>query len=124
MMDPTGMPGWGGGAGAYDNYFWGKIATVTAPYRIPLFQDGKWVDVWPKDTDIPRLEEWGEVGNGQGSMNQLAHTRHGKKTNLVFMDGSARRTDIKDLWTLKWHQEFNTNNAMTQPDAEWPIWMR
>lgn len=124
MMDPTGMPGWGGGAGAFEKQFWGKIENVTAPYQVPLFQDGKWVDVWPKDTDIPREEEWGKVGNGQGSMNQLAHTRHGIKTNLVFMDGSARRTDIKDLWRLKWHREFNTGNPYSQDDAPWPAWMK
>lgn len=122
MMDPTDLPGWGGGAASADNYFWGKIDRVTAPYQVPLFLDSNWVDVWPQESDNPNDLEWG--GGGQGSMRQLCHTRHGIKTNVVFMDGSSRRTDIKDLWRLKWHKEYNTSNDKTLPDYPWPAWMR
>ena len=111
---------WGASLG--HNAFWGKLERVTAPYQVPLFLDSTWVDVWPEDTDEPRDDEWGN--GGRGYMPQVTITRHGKKTNVVFMDCSSRRRDIKDLWSLKWHKEFNTNNPYTTPDAPWPDWMR
>lgn len=122
MMDPTGMPGWGGGAGSFADNFWGKRDKITAPYRVPFFLDSNWVDVWPTEADNPKDMEWGS--GGSGSMAQLCHTRHGIQTNVVFMDGSSRRTDIKDLWTLKWHKNYNTSNDKTRPDYPWPAWMR
>ena len=44
------------------------------------------------------------------------------------MDWSVRKVGLKELWTLKWNKEFNTNNHWTkaggvQPD-DWPQWMR
>lgn len=111
---------WGASLG--DDVFWGKLERVTAPYQVPLFLDSRWVDVWPMDTDVPKDEEWGSGGSGY--MTQVALTRHGLKTNVVFMDGSSKRTDIKDLWGLKWHREFKTSNKYTRGDAPWPAWMR
>jgi prepilin-type N-terminal cleavage/methylation domain-containing protein len=125
MMNPKDMPGWGSGAGSFADNFWGKIDRVTAPYQVPLFLDSNWVDVWPTEADQPRDPEWPPFTKpGSGSMNQLCHTRHGIKTNVVFMDGSSERTDIKDLWGLKWHRNYNTSNNMTRPDAVFPPWMR
>lgn len=119
MMD-TEQGKWGAGLG--DDVFWEKLVRIAAPYQVPLFLDSRWVDVWPLDTDEPKDEEWGSGGNGY--MTQVALTRHGKKTNVVFMDGSSRRTDIKDLWRLKWHKEFKINNPYTQGLLQWPDWMQ
>jgi prepilin-type N-terminal cleavage/methylation domain-containing protein/prepilin-type processing-associated H-X9-DG protein len=125
MMNPEGLPGWGGGAGSEIDNFWGKLYRVTAPYQVPLFLDSNWVDVWPRETNEPRDPEWPPyIVPGSGSMQQLCHTRHGTKTNVVFMDGSLKRTDIKDLWSLKWHKNYNTNNEKTQPGYTWPEWMQ
>ena len=125
MMDTTDMPGWGSGAGSLTDNFWGKLDRVSAPYQVPLFLDSNWVDVWPRETDEPRDPEWPPIKKaGSGSMQQLAHTRHGIKTNVVFMDGSSRRTDIKDLWGLKWHRNYNTSNDKTRDDYPWPGWMK
>jgi hypothetical protein len=46
----------------------------------------------------------------------------------LFGDASVRRTGLKELWTLKWHKEFDTSNRWTkgggvQPE-DWPQWMR
>jgi hypothetical protein len=40
----------------------------------------------------------------------------------------VRKTGLKELWTLKWHLQFDTANAWTkaggaQPE-DWPEWMR
>jgi len=117
----VGQGSWG--RDSYLNNFWSKRGNVTSPYNVPLFLDSRWVDVWPMETDKPDDAEYNGTG-GQGSMQQLCHTRHGKKTNVVYCDGSSRRTDLKDLWRLKWHKNYNISNDMTGPDAPWPDWMR
>ncbi|GAI81550.1 unnamed protein product, partial [marine sediment metagenome] len=46
----------------------------------------------------------------------------------VFLDWSARKVGLKELWTLKWHRKFNTAGPWTlasdvQPE-DWPEWLR
>jgi prepilin-type N-terminal cleavage/methylation domain-containing protein/prepilin-type processing-associated H-X9-DG protein len=121
MMDPKSGT-WGAPLTTPDA-FWGRLDRVTAPYQVPLFLDSRWVDVWPHDADVPNDKEWGGSG-GSGYMRTVTLTRHGKMTNVVFMDGSSRSVDIKDLWGLKWHRKYNIGNAYTRQDAPWPAWMR
>jgi hypothetical protein len=44
------------------------------------------------------------------------------------MDWSARKVGLKELWTLKWHRQFNTANRWTKAGGvkpeDWPPWMR
>ncbi len=45
-----------------------------------------------------------------------------------FMDWSVRKVGLKELWSLKWHREYDTRGYWTkasgvQPDS-WPTWMR
>ena len=54
--------------------------------------------------------------------------RHHGFVSAIFMDFSIRPIGLKELWTLKWHPEFNTQGPWTrtggtQP-ADWPQWMR
>ena len=42
-------------------------------------------------------------------MECFAFPRHGKRTQAVFFDGSARSARIKELWTFKWHRQWNTD---------------
>jgi prepilin-type processing-associated H-X9-DG protein len=54
--------------------------------------------------------------------------RHSGYVNGLFLDWSARKVGLKELWTLKWYQEFDTANKWTkaggaQPE-DWPEWMR
>lgn len=54
--------------------------------------------------------------------------RHDGGINFAFMDFSVRKVGLKELWTLKWHRQFNTAGPWTkaggvQPE-EWPKWMR
>ena len=50
------------------------------------------------------------------------------RVNSLFMDLSVRKVGLKELWTLKWHKQYNTNGPWTmaggvQPE-DWPQWMR
>jgi len=54
--------------------------------------------------------------------------RHTGGINMAFLDGSVRKVDLKELWTLKWHQRYNTANRWTTAGGvrpkDWPQWMR
>jgi prepilin-type N-terminal cleavage/methylation domain-containing protein/prepilin-type processing-associated H-X9-DG protein len=54
--------------------------------------------------------------------------RHGEGINLLFLDWSVRKVGLKELWTLKWHVQYDTGGPWTkaggvQPE-DWPLWMR
>jgi prepilin-type N-terminal cleavage/methylation domain-containing protein len=51
-----------------------------------------------------------------------------RDVNCVFMDFSVRKIGLKQLWTLKWHRQFETAGPWTkaggvQPE-DWPEWMK
>jgi prepilin-type N-terminal cleavage/methylation domain-containing protein len=86
----------------------------TYPYGHP----GEWGNLEP-----PAKEGWDNPWMGRFAIN-----RHYGYDNALFLDWSVRRIGIKQLWTLKWHMQFDTANAWTkagdvQPD-NWPQWMR
>ena len=54
--------------------------------------------------------------------------RHEGGINMAFLNGSARKVGLKELWTLKWKPEYDTANKWTQAGGvqpeDWPEWMR
>jgi len=61
-------------------------------------------------------------------MQPFCMDRHSGHVNGLFLDFSARRIGLKELWTLKWNSEYDTANEWTraggvQPE-DWPEWMR
>ncbi|HUU16013.1 MAG TPA: type II secretion system protein [Sedimentisphaerales bacterium] len=54
--------------------------------------------------------------------------RHNGHVNGLFLDWSVRKRGLKELWTLKWHEEFNTAGPWTKAGGvlpqDWPQWMR
>lgn len=91
------------------------VLAVKNRASIPVFLDGKIPYESPRDTGAP-----------PGS--SFCIDRHLACVNAVFLDWSVRRVGLKELWTLKWHQSFNTANEWTkaggvQPE-DWPEWMR
>jgi prepilin-type processing-associated H-X9-DG protein len=54
--------------------------------------------------------------------------RHDGFINGLFLDWSVRRVGLKELWTLKWHLQFDTANEWTKAGGvkpeDWPPWMR
>jgi prepilin-type N-terminal cleavage/methylation domain-containing protein/prepilin-type processing-associated H-X9-DG protein len=54
--------------------------------------------------------------------------RHGGGINMLFMDWSVRKVGCKELWTLKWHRQFDTAGRWTSAGGvrpeDWPEWMR
>ena len=54
--------------------------------------------------------------------------RHDGTINGLFLDWSVRAIGLKELWTLKWHLQFNTRGPWTKAGGvkpeDWPPWMR
>jgi prepilin-type N-terminal cleavage/methylation domain-containing protein len=114
---------------AASNYW--KGPNVKGPTsEIPLFLDALRFDGWPIDTEPPASNE--AAAWGPNSMARYCINRHRGFTNFLFLDSSARRVGLKELWTLKWSRNFRTNNSFTKagnpggnvdPDV-WPEWIR
>jgi prepilin-type N-terminal cleavage/methylation domain-containing protein len=119
------------GAGAIggnvENY-WKKI-DVRPAEKIPIFLDCLWYDVWPFDIDVPPLYD-GAMENISGSneMRRVCLNRHKAAVNCAFLDWSVRKVRLKELWTFKWHRNFDVNGMWTIAGGvlpeDWPEWMR
>ncbi len=114
---------YGGGISTREGW---KSFDVPDADRIPLFLDALRFDLWPLETEGPAINEFfAWSGNNMG---RCAINRHMGAVNSLFLDGSVRRVDLKELWTLKWHKSFNTQGPWTQAGGvqpeDWPAWIR
>jgi prepilin-type N-terminal cleavage/methylation domain-containing protein/prepilin-type processing-associated H-X9-DG protein len=95
--------------------------------EIPLFMDSMWRGGGPsyiQENDyIPNQENGGWSGAGY-EMQHFAFDRHGGGINTLFLDGSARKVRVRQLWHLRWHKGFDTRRADRLPDSWWPEWIR
>jgi hypothetical protein len=60
-------------------------------------------------------------------MKRFCINRHDGFVNGLFVDRSVRKVGLKELWTLKWHRDFDTRGAWTRAGGvvagDWPVWM-
>jgi prepilin-type N-terminal cleavage/methylation domain-containing protein len=103
-----------------------KTAGGRGSNNVPWFVEALRFDLWPLETHAPAANEF-EAWSGN-NMARCAINRHQGFVNAAFMDWSARKVGIKELWTLKWHKQFNTSGHYTKAGgmqaSEWPDWMR
>jgi prepilin-type N-terminal cleavage/methylation domain-containing protein/prepilin-type processing-associated H-X9-DG protein len=100
---------------------------VSCAARVPLFMDSR-----------DRGFLWGIGGSeeaprgldplGEDYWPDFCMARHNGGINCLFLDFSVRHVGVKELWTLKWHREWDTAGPWTkaggvQPE-DWPEWMR
>ena len=105
---------------------WRTTAVSKAGY-VPLMMDALRFNLYPAETDSPPAEEdhaWEQENN----MRRACLNRHNGYINMAFLDWSVRKVGLKELWTLKWHRDYNTAGDYTlaggmAPD-QWPEWMR
>jgi prepilin-type processing-associated H-X9-DG protein len=111
--------------------FWMMTSKVDEAPRVPVFLDSWWWCAWPKDTDAPPQKQGQATAFPCGcrdSMQRFCINRHNRCVNAAFADGSVSKVGLKELWTLKWHRNYNTAGRWTRaagarPTA-WPDWMR
>jgi len=99
------------------------IFSLKGRAKIPLLLDSR----MPTSEPIDIFEPPRRPGFGFG-LAPFCINRHNEHINGLFLDWSVRKVGLKELWTLKWHLQFNTANPWTkaggvQPE-DWPKWMR
>jgi prepilin-type N-terminal cleavage/methylation domain-containing protein/prepilin-type processing-associated H-X9-DG protein len=105
-----------------------KTINVKGGEAIPLFLEAIRYDGWPTEND-PAPADVSTAWNGtSGDMGRYALNRHRGYTDVLFLDGHARKVGVKELWTLKWHRTFNTAGKYTKAGkvkpSDWPDWIR
>ena len=61
---------------------------------------------------------WAENNGSSDCMSRFCLDRHNENINMLFMDLTARKVGLKELWTLKWHRQFNTRGPWTLADPD------
>jgi hypothetical protein len=108
--------------------WWRNITNITAPETVPFLLDAQWVDAWPEPTDPPPHFEDSNWFTDPGHFVRIVQNRHEMAQNCAFVDGTVRRVGLKELWTLKWHRNFDTAGPWTLAGgvnpSYWPEWMQ
>ena len=112
-----------GGVPARDGW---RTPNVPGAGDVPVFLDALRLDLWPLEEQPPAGYEFAAwTGN---SMARCCINRHNGSINGLFMDWSARKIGLKELWTLNWHRSFNACGPWTKcggvQSEDWPQWMR
>ena len=107
-----------------DNYW--RTREQKKANNIPMFFDCVFIDTWPSHTQGP--PEVDGIVVLPNEMHLVCINRHNGYINAVFLDLNVRKVGLKELWTLNWHRNFDTQGPWTiaggvQPD-DWPVWMR
>lgn len=112
-----------------DENAWHREQMAEKPSLVPLLLDSAWVHTLPLSSDPPppQFDYVDPTGFGQ-NMKLHCMDRHLGAINGLFLDGHATRIELKEIWTLKWHPLFNTENQWTKAGgvrpSSWPKWMR
>ncbi len=109
-----------------DNY-WKNRRKIKSPRNVPIFFDCAYLDAFPNDNQVPPAQP--EMTSINSEFNLVCINRHSGFVNYVFADMStSRKVGLKELWTLKWHRNFDTENRWTTAGGvnpmDWPDWMR
>lgn len=106
--------------------------------NIPVFFDSATIGVCPYNACPPRESEHIAFEKQFFSnilprvlvsdMAPACINRHNGGINMLFMDWSVRKAGLKELWTLKWHRQYDTSGPWTKAGGvkyeAWPQWMR
>jgi len=104
-----------------------KTLNVKGGEVIPLFLEALRYDGWPVETEGAAPDPYTAVW-GSNEMARYVINRHRGFTDVLFMDGHARKVGLKELWTLKWHRTWNIGGPWTKAGhvaaSSWPDWIR
>ena len=105
---------------------WRSPSVKGAGYA-PLFLGGQRYNFWPNPTNQPPAFD-GQVWAEADDMARVCLNRHKGFVNGIFLDFSARKIGLKELWTLKWHRRYDLKGPWTLAGgvmaSDWPDWLR
>jgi prepilin-type N-terminal cleavage/methylation domain-containing protein/prepilin-type processing-associated H-X9-DG protein len=104
------------------DYQWNKTPSQNAS-NVPLLLDCAWYGGSPDDDldkpggMVPTSADWNSGRREQWAydMARFCMDRHKGAVNAVFADGSIRKVELPDLWTLKWHRQFTYTRDVDIP---------
>ncbi|MBN1391803.1 MAG: hypothetical protein JW947_03260 [Sedimentisphaerales bacterium] len=97
------------GSYANDPAYWRQVGYENAA-QVPILMDAQYLAFWGMENASPP-EYDGDFS--QGSYQSMACiNRHNGSINCLFMDFSARRVGLKELWVLKWSRTYNACNSI------------
>jgi prepilin-type N-terminal cleavage/methylation domain-containing protein/prepilin-type processing-associated H-X9-DG protein len=100
-------------------YCW-RSPDVSGRSNVPVLADALYSDGFPMAHDEPPpFPDQGDSWE-YNALKYFCMDRHNGGINIVFMDWSSRKVGLKELWKLKWHNQFDT----AAPPPVWPLWMR
>ena len=107
------------------DYFW-RGPSVVGAENVPLFLESQRYNGAPLETGRPPFYS-GESWNNETHIGRYCMNRHNGSAGCLFLDLSARKVGIKELWTLKWHRNYHTEGPWTIAGGaskhDWPQWM-
>jgi prepilin-type N-terminal cleavage/methylation domain-containing protein/prepilin-type processing-associated H-X9-DG protein len=96
-----------------------RTPNVKGANRVPLILGEQYYAGYASLFDSPPAYD-GEIYTGTADyMKAYCLNRHNGYVNGAFLDWSARKIGLKELWRLKWHRYFETG----APLPTWPDWM-
>ncbi|MEI7732843.1 MAG: prepilin-type N-terminal cleavage/methylation domain-containing protein [Verrucomicrobiota bacterium] len=109
-------------------WHWGSLNVLDAADTIPLFADARWRGGGPRyDATAgyipsPEPDDYSNPSSHAGfEMQHFAFPRHDNRINVLFFDGSVQATRLRNLWSLKWHRQWDTTAWRTKVTL--PSWM-
>ncbi len=105
----------------YGEYFFRKMFQKSAS-KLTFLLDGATLGLNPIESDGNNAPESdGDWTPGWvNSMKRVCLDRHNGKINVAFLDGTVRSVGLKELWSLKWSRQWDTQAG---PANAWPEWM-
>jgi prepilin-type N-terminal cleavage/methylation domain-containing protein len=102
-----------------EQYCWKTWSGVKVASTVPLMLDSAWrgggpwgsvtatTNQAPPDSPVTSGSDHCEWLSEGYEMMHFALPRHSGGINSVFMDLSSRKVELPELWTLKWHKEYD-----------------
>lgn len=107
-------------------WFWRGPNVAGAAY-VPLWLDAIRYNGTVLHTDVPPPYD-GERWNDNAQMGRFCVNRHDGFVGVLFLDFSVRTVGLKELWTLKWHRQYDQNGPYTKAGGadvtDWPQWLQ
>ncbi len=101
-----------------DRRHWKSIKLVKTPKITPFFSDMNWVDTWfHNKPGGPISNPPANLFNENSGAGRVCMDRHLRSVCHGYVDGSAGRTKLEDLWRLTW----NSESAPMSPPWELPL---
>lgn len=101
------------------------VSSLKGRFAIPVLLACAMPSAKPEEQEAPPVDP------SRTHTSQIARfclDRHNGYANGLFLDWSVRKIGIKELWTLKWHRNYNTAGPWTKTGGvnpgDWPEWMR